>query len=115
MSWDLAPCIAEFHATGLADRRHLWIFQGHPEELKWHLSSLPWDKADEVAIWVNQDDSVVFRKARKAFGNAFWDPKEHYLYYNDRSDEGELKLPHGNAHLWTDDKHERWIIYWDGM
>ena len=117
MDWDLAPCVADFHGGGLADHRHLWVFRGTPDQLKKHLSGVPWTQSDELSIWVKQDDSIVFRRARQAFENEPWVPTEHHTFYNDRYDDnrGDPKLPHGHAHLWADAKHERWIIYWDGL
>lgn len=118
MSWSLAPCVAEFHGSGLQDRRHLWIFQGTPEQFEKHLSGVPWRKSDELSAWGNQDDSIGFRRARQTFGSEPWVPAERYTFYNDRygdPEDGDPSLPHGNANLWVDAKHERWIIYWDGM
>lgn len=115
MDWDLAPCVADFHGSGLQDRRHLWVFQGTPDHFKKHLSGVPWTQSDELSLWVNEDDSIVFRRARQAFKNEPWVPTEHHTFYNDRYDGDDPKLPHGHAHLWVDAKHERWIIYWDGL
>ena len=115
LDWDLATCVADFHGSGLQDRRHLWVFQGTPDQLKKHLLGVPWTQSDKLSIWVNQDDSIEFRRARQTLGNELWVPTEHHTFYNDRYDDGDPKLPHGHAHLWVDAKHERWIIYWDGL
>jgi hypothetical protein len=114
MDWDLAPCVADFHGSGLQDRRHLWVFQGTPDQFKKHLSGVPW-KLDELSRY--EDDCIEFRRARQTFGSELWVPTEHHFFYNDRYDDdgGNPKHPHGHAHLWVDAKHERWIIYWDGL
>lgn len=114
MDWELAPCVADFHGFGLADRRHLWVFRGTPEALDRQIAALPWTKEESVLIWKDQGKWIGYRRAREVFGSEPWEPQEHYRFHNDRFDD-DATLPHGDAHLLADAKRERWIIWWDGM
>lgn len=106
-----ASCVAHYRTTGF-DPQHLWVFKSTPEAFQKHLSALPWSRAQDIQIFENQDETRIFRLAHEAFGAEPWEPSELYRYGNFEWEESGPRLPLGSAYMLTDNKHERWFIYW---
>lgn len=99
------------HGWGFQDKRHLWLFEGTPEQF---------DKLVRDRGWVLSEKSLPetgprlpVEKAIHCFSrNESWSAHESYFWMADKDAE---KGPFGPGHLITDKEHRRWCVWWDAI
>lgn len=113
MPWpgDAKMLLAE-HGWGFQDRRHIWLFEGTPEQFEKLVHAHDWvledpSSADDFFKW------MPIEKAAKRFSeDSPWRAEEVYFWMANKFVE---KGPYGPGNLITDKEHRRWCVWWDAI
>jgi hypothetical protein len=108
---DAKMVLAE-HGWGLQDRRHLWLFEGTPQQFDKLVSARGWvletPGFEDISKW------MPVEKAIRCFSN---DPawSAHEVYYLEFRSEDVKSGSWGPGYLITDKEHKRWCVWWDAI
>jgi len=119
MKWPAtATCVKALHGFGLQDRRHLWIFEGTPEEFKSHKVQLPWagGPATEESLAYIGGGRLPLAEVESAFQSVPpWRPAEVYNWMLEKDSEPIAPGVYGPAWLFVNAEHTRWCVWWNGI
>ncbi len=108
---DAKMLLAE-HGWGLQDRRHLWLFEGTPQQFDKLVSARGWvletPGFEDISKWMPVEKAI-----RCISIDPPWSAHEVY-YWEFRS--GDVKSGSwGPGYLITDKEHRRWCVWWDAI
>jgi hypothetical protein len=100
------------HGWGMQDKRHLWLFEGTPEQFDklvrdrgWVLEDTP--MSGDILKWMPVEKAI-----QRFSKDSAWSVHEVYFWMADKDAE---KGPFGPGNLITDKKHRRWCVWWDAI
>lgn len=100
------------HGWGMQDKRHLWLFEGTPEQFDKLVRDRGWVLDDaymsgDISKWMPVEKAIhCFSK------DSAWSVHEVYSWMADKDAE---KGPFGPGNLITDKEHRRWCVWWNAI
>ncbi len=108
---DAKMLLAE-HGWGMQDKRHLWLFEGTPEQFDklvrdrgWVLEAAP--VSEVISKWMPVEKAI-----QRFSKDSAWSVHEVYSWMADKDAEHG---PFGPGNLITDKAHKRWCVWWDAI
>ncbi|MCB1275985.1 hypothetical protein [Prosthecobacter sp.] len=100
------------HGWGMQDKRHLWLFEGTPEQFDALVRARGW-VLEPPPVSEHISSRVPVEKAIQRFSkDSAWSAHEVYFWMADKDAE---RGPFGPGFVITDKEHKRWCVWWDAI
>jgi hypothetical protein len=100
------------HGMGFQDKRHLWVFEGKPEQFEAMLRRGGWESSDEFGPEWKRRGDICLPFLSDCYHGSPWAVAATYVWF---SDDDEKPGPMGPGWLLVDSTRTHWCVWWDAI
>lgn len=104
-----AQLVQARHGLGMQDKRHLWLFEGTPEQFDAVLKSGGWNPDEQHENRMISADGFVAHEISRHYAGRGWSPVAAYVWW---ADDDAKTGPFGPGWLLVDASRTRWCVWW---